>query len=97
MRLRSFLNDTALKLRLAELIKNRRGPGHALPYLAAALKTAPENPSTLRALGMAYLNLGKNAPAEHYLRMALSRKPGDSMIRLNLEIIKDNRARNIRP
>jgi tetratricopeptide (TPR) repeat protein len=91
-----YPDDTALKLRLADLIQHRRGPGPALPYLAAALETAPENPSALRALGMAYLNLGNNAPAEHYLRMALCRKPGDSMIRLNLKIIKGNRARDIR-
>jgi tetratricopeptide (TPR) repeat protein len=92
-----YPDDTALKLRLAELIQNRRGPGPALPYLAAALETAPENPSALRALGMAYLNLGKSAPAEHYLRMALCRKPGDNMIRLNLEILNENRASGIRP
>ncbi len=91
-----FPNDTGIKLRLASAVHNEKGAGSALPYLAAALNTAPGNPALLKALGLAYLNLGKIAPAEYYLRMALCRDPADSMIRLNLDIINGNRAGGIR-
>jgi len=91
-----FPNDTGIKLRLASAVHNEKGAGSALPYLAAALNTAPGNPALLKALGLAYLNLGKIAPAEYYLRMALCRDQADSMIRLNLDIINGNRAGGIR-
>ena len=87
-----FPNDTAIKVRLAALVQGRNGPGAALPYLAAALNAAPGNAALLKATGMAYLNLGKNGPAERYLRKALRRDPGDNTIRLNLEILENDRA-----
>jgi tetratricopeptide (TPR) repeat protein len=87
-----FPNDTAFRLRLAALVRSLQGPGASLPCLAAAMNAAPGNAAVLSALGMVYLDLGKSAPAEHYLRMALRRTPGDKTIRLNLEILESDRA-----
>ena len=85
-----YPNSTGLKLRLARIIEARRGPGPALPCLAAALKSAPGSSDVLRALGIAYHKMGNRDLALYYLGLALEAGPGDHSLKRYLKFIRDN-------
>jgi tetratricopeptide (TPR) repeat protein len=64
-----YPNSIALKLRLADIVKARRGPGPSLPYFSAAQEQAPGNRDVLQALGTAYHSLGNAALAGYWLSL----------------------------
>jgi cellulose synthase operon protein C len=82
-----FPNTTSLKLRLAEIVETRRGPGPSLPYLAAAINTAPGNRDVLQALGMSYHKLGKVALSGHWLTLASDHDPDNYPLKQYLRAI----------
>ncbi len=83
-----FPNNSSLKLRLAGIVQNRRGPGPALPYLTAALNAAPGNRDILKALGTACHKLGKKDLAIHYFDLACRHDPDNHALRQYLRIIR---------
>ncbi len=83
-----YPNNSALKLRLAGIVQKRQGPVQALPYLAAALKSAPGNRDILKAMGMAYHKIGKNNLAVYYLDLACLHDPDNHALRQYMGFIR---------
>lgn len=89
-----YPNKSTLKLRLAEIVLKSEGPARALPYLTAALHTAPANPEALKALGLAYHRLGRKTLALHYLDRAVQHDPDNHALREYVEILHGNGGEN---
>jgi tetratricopeptide (TPR) repeat protein len=83
-----YPNSTVLKLRLAEIVEAKKGPGASLPYLSAAHEQAPGNRDVLRALGMAYHKLGNPALAGYWLSLASDHDPDNFQLKQYLKVIR---------
>ncbi len=83
-----YPNSSPLKLRLARTVELERGPVQALPFLTAAIKTAPGNRDVLMKLGLTYHKIGKKGLAVYYLDLACRHDPGNRWLRNYLETIK---------
>jgi len=62
-------------------------PESSIPYLEEALRVAPEDPTKMTALGVAYIRAHRIADAESLLRKATGLDPSNPEIRNNLAIL----------
>jgi len=82
-----YPNNSTLKLRLARVVEFGHGPVQALPFLTAAIKTAPGNGDILMHLGLIYHKIGKKELAVYHLELACRHNPGNRWLRDYLDTI----------
>ncbi|MBN1533069.1 MAG: DUF3857 domain-containing protein [Spirochaetes bacterium] len=84
-------NRVSLRLKLARLSANVRGPESAIPYLSSALSLAPDHAGVLKELGYLYHRLGREPAARYHCARSLSLNPDDRRLAVFLSSISRER------
>ena len=71
-------NDPALQQQIGDLFLRADDPERALDAYRATLKAEPHNGAALAGAGNAAFQLGRYAPAQHYLQAAVAADPKDA-------------------